>query len=315
MNVYSPLFCESVAAWLDKKALDIRPNTLLSYKVIADASIIPSLGDTSTADLTRQQIQKYFVSLKNRGVTVNTMMKHKVIIHGVLEDALIDGVVSANVADHVKLPKKEKYEGHALTEEEVGRLLARIKAEPEPLRSAITFALVYGMRRSEICGLRWKDVDLTAKVLRIRNTCTEFSGRQFETERTKSKKSRRDLFLIDDTVEYLSSLRTQQIKKGYRLDKVCLCKDGTPIKPENLTRAVKRLLKKLGYDNVRLHDLRHTAASLLARRLPVKNVQEFLGHEDVSTTLNIYTHIFDADRQVTAQTMSSILQRLSKNLA
>lgn len=303
----NPKFGEYVEKWLEKKALSIRPNTLHSYEVNAYAFIIPSLGEIQMRDLTRQHIQSYFNALKDR-VSVSTMKKHKVVIRGTLEDAVLDGVVQVNVSDRVKLPKKKKFEGHALTEEEVGDLLSKIELEKEPIRAAITLALVYGMRRSEICGLRWQDVDLNAGVLHIRNTYTEYSGIQLEEETTKSRASRREIYLISDTIAYLRELREQQQRNGYHSDKVCLHENGKAVRPEYLTRTIKAVLAKYGIENVRLHDLRHTAASLLARRLPVKQVQAFLGHEDVSTTLNIYTHIVDADKISTAETMGNILK-------
>ena len=307
----NPKFGECVEKWLEKKALSIRPNTLHSYEVNANAFIIPSLGEIRIADLTRQHIQSYFNSLKDN-VAVSTMKKHKVVIRGALEDAVLDGIVQVNVSDRVKLPKKKKFEGHALTEEEVGGLLSKIEQEKEPIRAAITLALVYGMRRSEICGLRWQDVDLKTGVLHIRNTYTEYSGIQLEEETTKSRASRRDIYLVGDTAAYLQRLHEEQQRNGYDSDKVCLHENGKTVKPEYLTRTIRSVLTKYGIENVRLHDLRHTAASLLARKLPVKQVQAFLGHEDVSTTLNIYTHIVDADKIYTAQTMGSILKSCSE---
>lgn len=306
---HNPPFAECVERWLEKKSLDIRPNTLQSYKVNADTFVIPAIGEIKVADLTRQHIQTYFNGLKDR-VSVSTMKKHKVVIRGALEDAVLDGLVSVNVSDRVKLPKMQKFEGHALTENEVGRFLESVEHEREPIRAAVTLALVYGLRRSEICGLRWKDIDLDAGVLSVRNTFTEYSGKQFEAETTKSRASRRDIYLSGDTVGYLRGLQERQLSKGFALDKVCRHENGRTVKPEYLTRTIKAVLVKNGFENVRLHDLRHTAATMLARRLPVKQVQAFLGHEDVSTTLNIYTHITDADKISTAQTMSGILKGL-----
>lgn len=307
----NPKFGECVEKWLEKKALSIRPNTLHSYEVNANASIIPSLGEICVKDLTRQHIQSYFNALKGK-VSVSTMKKHKVVIRGTLEDAVLDGIVQVNVSDRVKLPKKKKFEGHALSEEEVGELLSKIEQEKEPIRAAITFALIYGMRRSEICGLRWQDVDLNAGILHIRNTYTEYSGIQLEEETTKSRASCREIYLVGDTIPYLRDLRAKQQMNGCLSDKVCLHENGKTVRPEYLTRTIRAILVKYGIENVRLHDLRHTAASLLARRLPVKQVQAFLGHEDVSTTLNIYTHIVDADKISTAETMGSILKSCSE---
>ena len=306
---HDPKFSECVEKWLEAKEMQVRPNTLRSYALPAHSRIIPQLGDLKVSEITRRHILNYFEGL--HGLAVHTMKIDRVIIRGVLEDALLDGLVTANVAERIKLPKDKRFEGTALTEEQVGLLLRSAEEEPEPTRAAVILAVVYGLRRSEICGLRWQDIDFDAKVMHIRNTVTEFGNQIMEAETTKTKASRRNIWLVDETVTYFQKLQQQRQEKGIASDKVCCNPDGSAVRPKYATRAVQDLLIKCGIGKVRLHDLRHTAATMLARRLTVKQVQHFLGHEDVSTTLNIYTHIADSDKITTSQTMNEIIKGLT----
>ena len=304
------LFGDCVKIWLQNKALTVRENTLASYRMMANAHIIPALGDIPLRELTRQQIQAFFDSLKD-DISASTMRKYRVVIHGTLEDACLDDLLSVNVCDKVKLPKKKRFEGTALDESEVARLLAETEKQQEPMRCIITLALAYGLRRSELCGLRWRDVDFTNGVIHIRNTRTEYSGLVYEAEATKTKAIRRDLALVGSTVDYLKDLQQKQKQSGTYSGLVCVHADGREVKPEYVTRSAMKFLKACGFDGVRLHDLRHTTASILARRVPIKQVQAFLGHEDVQTTLAIYTHVLNGDSLETSKAMSGFLESVS----
>lgn len=305
----NPLFKECVQIWLERKRLTLKENTLDSYKVIAKAHIIPQLGSKRIADLTRDDIRRYYEKLARNGITANTLKKHRVVIHGVLEDAVLDEIVAVNVSDHIKLPKIKKFEGTALSEQQVLDMLIKLEEQPEPIRAAVTLALAYGLRRSEICGLRWKDIDFQNNVLKVRNTVTEFAGTVYEAETTKTKASCRTLYLVEQTIPYLQNLRTAQREQGFYNGKVCANPDGRPVKPEYITRACMRFIKECGHDGVRLHDLRHTAATILAKRVPIKQVQAYLGHEDIQTTLSIYTHILDEDSIATSNAMGDFLAK------
>ena len=303
----NPLFRDCVNRWLDTKSLEVRPNTLQSYKVIANAHIIPMLGDIRVRDITRRILQDYFEQLNGR-ISANSMKKHRVVINGVLEEALVDGIVATNASDHVKLPKVERFEGTALTPEQVTKMLEQCAKEFEPIRSIVILAVVYGMRRSEICGLRWSDIDFDNGILSIRNTVTEYGGTHYEAERTKSKASKRDLCLVESTIPYFKALEQDQRKFGIYGDKVCIYPNGKSVKPAYATRAIEKFLKNCGFEGVRLHDLRHTSATLLAGLVPLKHVQTFLGHESIETTANIYTHTLTADKLKTADSLNEFLK-------
>ena len=162
-------FSVLASRWLEQKQFSIRSNTAASYKDLLDKHILPALGKTPVGELTRQAIQQYFEQLQRAGISTNTMKKHRVIIRGVLRDAVQEDIVTANVADYVSLPKRQKFMGHSLTEAQVTILLDKLAEQQEPTRAAVVLALMYGLRRSEICGLRWEDVDFESQQIQIRN--------------------------------------------------------------------------------------------------------------------------------------------------
>lgn len=311
--VDNPSFETCVNQWIERKSLTVRENTLESYKVAAKAHIIPELGKIGIRDLNRQQLQAYYDRLQRDGISANTMKKHRVIIKGTLKDAVIDGLIPVNVADFVSLPKVKEFEGKQLTENQVADVLKALEKLDEPLKTAITLALVFGLRREEICGLRWEDIDFENNILSVRNTVTEYAGKVYRDGDTKTRSSRRDLYIPEVTADYLKQLQEKQGQGGIDTGKVCAWSDGKEVKPAYITRASMRFLKACGYEGVRLHDLRGTVLSILARKLPIKNVQTFAGHNDVHTTLKYYVHVMDEDKRETAGVMADFLRGCSES--
>lgn len=303
----NPLFKDCVNQWIERKKLTIRPNTLEGYKVAANAHIIPELGDIGICDLTRQELQRYYEKLQRDGISVSTMKKHRVIIRGVLKDAILDDIITVNVADNISLPKGKQFEGKALSEAQTIDMLIKLEEQPEPIRAAVTLAVICGLRRSEICGLRWEDIDFENNIIHIRNTVTQFAGTIYEVEATKTKTSCRDLYLIPFVGGYLKALLQAQRQSGIYSGKVCVHLDGRKVQPEYCTRACMRFLKACGYEGVRLHDLRDTAATILSRRVPVKQVSGYLGHKDIQTTLKYYVRLMTEDKIETSKVMGDFL--------
>ena len=299
----NPKLGDRINLWLESKRLSIRENTLASYTDMANKHIIPALGEIRICDLTRQDLLHYFENLKKMGQSVSSMKKHRVIIRGVLKDAISDDLITVNIADSISLKKGARFVGKALSESQVTVVLGKLPQQPEPVRAAVTLALAYGLRRSEICGLRWDNVDFDTQQIHIRNTMTEYRGDYHELEATKTKASRRSICFVPGTDVYLSELLKRQKLSGAFTGKVCAHPDGHFLRPEYVSRSCKRFLESCGIEGIRLHDLRHTAATLLAKHVSAKQVQAFLGHEDIQTTLNIYTHVLDEDSLATSNAM------------
>lgn len=144
--------------------------------------------------------------------------------------------------------------------------------------------------------------------MHIQNTVTKNGSLRIEAEETKTAKSNRTIYPLDSTVLYLKELKQHHESLGIPLGKVCAWPDGTPVEPDYITRTSRKVLKKHGLEHIRFHDFRHTAGSLAARRATPKQVQDFLGHEDISTTMNTYVHAGDADKKAIAAIMNDMVK-------
>ena len=308
----SPTFSVYVQKFLDrKKALRKKGNTLKSYKDYIDVHIDPVLGSIPIREMTLQDIEGFYAEyLKTH--SVNSARKVNVVVSGAFREAIRDGAVQVNLADkdHLEFPKAEKYNGGtAYTEKEVAQLLAAAKEAGEPIRAAITLGVCYGLRRSEVLGLRWQDVDFENGTLTVANTVVSNGDVWIEAEDTKTAKSHRTIDLFPNTVPYLKELKKKQDDAGLVLDKVCVWPNGERVRPDYVTHKTKQLMENNGLRVIRFHDLRHTAASLLAPTVSPQQLQKFLGHGDISTTYGTYAHLMDRERKETSKAMNRILEK------
>jgi integrase len=189
-------------------------------------------------------------------------------------------------------------------------------AEDEAIYPAILLSAFYGLRRSEVLGLKWDAVDFANGVIHIRNTVVEYQRIVEEKEQTKTKASYRTLPLAKEISDYLQHLkRTQQDNRAFfgsgyiENDFVCKRENGEPFIPNYITIRFRKILKNHGLPEIRFHDLRHSAASLLlANDFSLKEIQEYLGHGDISTTANIYSHLLFQSKQNMADRMGTLLR-------
>ena len=305
--VHDPLCGEYVKKWIERKSFSIRENSAKSYWDFANLHILPYLGHIPIRKMTLQNLQNYYAE-KSKTLSVSTLRKHHCVVSGALLDAVRDKIISVNFADYVEFPKAKKFKGKSYSEAQVAALLDAVEQEGEPIRAAVTLAVCYGLRRSELLGLRWEDIDFGAKTLCVRNTVTKYRDLVIEAEQTKTEKSQRTINLIESTIPYLLQLKQTQERNGLALDKVCVWPDGRTVRPDYITARTSRIMEKHRLEHIRVHDLRHTAASLLAKRASLKQVSEFLGHGNISTTGDIYTHLMDDERKATSDIMDGILK-------
>lgn len=196
------------------------------------------------------------------------------------------------------------------------KLMAEYQAAQDVMSKAGTeyLGLFLGLRRSEVVGLRWKDVDLENGIVHIRNTVVKFKEIS-ELEKTKSRASRRDLYMPNALKSYLQTIWDRQEEdrkltgRSYSdSEHICQWPDGTAFHPDYVSRRFQKVLECNHLPKIRFHDLRHTTGSLLVNQgHTIKQVQEFLGHEKASTTLDIYTHISLEGKRNTAQVLDELL--------
>jgi integrase len=307
-------FIDWIDKWMEQKQNEIRMNTLEGYNLIIKTYLDPFFRPLklTIGNITPQHIQNYYNRKRKDNLSANTIQKHSVIIRGALREALKKNLIPYNPTDRTTLPSKERFIGKAYTIEQANALLAIINNEP--MKPAIILALLYGLRRSEILGLRWKDIDFKGNTITVRNTVVRYKT-LIEHEKTKSKASNRTLFIIPETREYLLNLRLKQeanrLLMGDAYDDnghVCVWDDGKMFKPDYISRHFILILTKNSLPRIRFHELRHTAGSLLLNKgLSAKQIQEYLGHEQISTTLDIYGHLSVEGKKEAANTIGGLL--------
>lgn len=274
---------------------------------LARRQIYLAFGHIKTNDIQYAHLQRYIDDLAG-DLKVKSLKKHLVVINGALDDAERSGIISSNPARLVQMPREaEKFVGNTLNEEEAKEALSAAQEEGEPMYAIVILGMVYGLRHSEMCGLRWKDIDFENGYIHVCNTVVKGKSGHIEEESTKTEKSNRYLPLIGFTIPYFRDLLQQQISSGSKCDKVCQLSDGSPVLPDYITHKYKEFLAAHNLPDIRVHDMRHTAASLLAAHdATPQQAQEFLGHENISTTLDIYTHCLDESKRKTADIMDKI---------
>ncbi|MFH1663173.1 MAG: site-specific integrase [Chloroflexota bacterium] len=266
--------------------------------------MIPTLGRIALADLQPQHIQSYYSEkISNgridgkEGLSARSVVYHHRILSKALDYAVKMGMVVRNIADVVQPPKIQRITMNTLSPEEIVRFLDAAKETDYYVYFATL--LCTGLRRGEGLALRWRNLDLEEARLVVMETAYKLGNGDYIIKEPKTRHSRRTVTLPRSLVELLKSYRSDQellrIQLGVSLepdDFVFIRHDGNPINPNALTLAFRRITKKAGLKNIRIHDLRHTHATLLFKEgVHPKIVSERLGHASISITLDIYSHV------------------------
>ena len=297
--------------WLDEI---IRPSraetTLYGYRKIVDNHISPALGDLPVQKLTPQDIQRYYTMLlREKQLSPNTIRRHHDLLSSALRMAVKQDVLTACPTERVEPPRVVPYDAHFYGPEDLRQLCAR--AEGTWLELVVKLAAGLGLRREEICGLRWANVDFQARVIHVREARTT-AGAQIVRKETKNRASTRTLYLSDDLYSLLLREQEQHQMAHIRQEKdwdgsgaVLVDRHGDPYPPNALSLAFTRFIQKNGLPKITLHGLRHTFATVAsAQGAPLFDIGKALGHSTPSTTGRIYTHLVD-------QTHASILNRVA----
>ncbi len=295
----------SVAEYLDLWLRDyaepnVRANTLSLYRTIIDKGVKPGLGHVRLADLGPRDVQQYCARMSREGSAPVTVRTHHRVLRTALRHAVLWDLIARNPSDGVPAPKAARREMKVLQGEQIRTLLA--EADGTEYLVPVHLAIYTGLRRSEILGLKWSDVDLGRRSLTVSRSVVAMTGNPSHTDEPKSTRSRRTVSLTDSTVDLLvehkNRLQTAFDALGLKLtgeSPVCVREGGSPILPNSLSHAFRRMTKRCGMAGSRFHDLRHTHATLLLESgVPVHVVQARLGHESVKTTVDTYGHVLPA---------------------
>lgn len=298
------LYADYLDKWLEIVKPTIQLSTYSSYSNMARGVIQPYFRSTKAtlAGLQPWDIQSFYTKELKR-VKANTVIHYHAVIRKSLKYAVKVDLLLANPADKVERPKVERFTGSFYDSDEMGALFEASKGTKMEL--PVVFGAFYGLRRSEVVGLKWDAIDFKNDTITIKHTVTSCNvdGKHIlvASDSTKTKSSMRTLPLIPTFKERLLEVKAEQehnrklcgrsYNKEY-LGYIHINEIGELMKPIYITNSFHKVLEENGLRKIRFHDLRHSCASLLlANGVPMKQIQDWLGHSDFSTTANIYAHL------------------------
>ncbi|MFF1740660.1 site-specific integrase [Streptomyces mirabilis] len=299
--------------WLEEY---IRPNrkrtTYVKYEMHVRLYLVPLLGSRRLESLTTANVRQMISKVTEQASAATAKEAHRVL-RTALTAACRDELISRNVVQLVPAPRVEPRELHPWSLDETLTFLEA--ARTDPLYPAFVLAVALGLRRGEILGLQWRDVDLDRRTLTVRTTLNR-GGKELYLDTTKNRRAR----VIPIPLMCVAPLRWQRLRQAARRDAigadwhdsdhVFTTRSGRPIEPRNLYRSFLRIAASAGLPQVRLHDTRHGCASLLfAAGVAPRTVMEILGHSQIAVTMNVYTHVSDDNRREAMGHMDRLLKR------
>ena len=303
--------------WLSVYRQKIRPHSHERYEQIIRLHLAPTLGKIKLDKLSPQHVQQLYTKKLEEGLSSNTVLVIHGMLHKALKSAMRWGFLAQNVCDRVDVPREVPYEIHPLTVEQAQRFLGAIHGHPN--EALFILAITTGMRRGEIAGLKWHDIDMEHATLHVQRALTRMPttmGGGYQEAEPKTEKSRRTIALPDFAHDALKKHRERQdeIKRNagefwQEHDYVFCTPLGTHIHPgHDILEEFKKLLQRASLPDIRFHDLRHSAATmLLGMGVHPKIVQERLGHHDIGTTMNIYSHVLPSMQEGAIKQLNSLL--------
>jgi integrase len=284
-----------LTAWLSVHRTTLKPSTAHGYKGVIDRYIKPVIGGVPLADLRPAHLNALYAQLVDRGLSPRTCRTVHVVIRRALADAVRDGALPRNVAVAAALPRVGHVEQTAWSADEARAFLDATADDPH--HTLFVVALTTGMRRGELAGLRWEDVDFDAATITVRRTRSTVGAKVVEAE-PKTKTSRRVIDIDAGTVAVLRRWRLRQSPDAYVF----------PGSPDRLSRAWNAAVKDAGVRRIRFHDARHTAASLMLQAgVAVNVVSRRLGHASPMVTLTVYAHVVPGQGRDAADRLGAVL--------
>jgi len=309
--------------WLDEYAkVNTTPRTYQRYKEIVRDNLIPALGSIPIMDLKPYHIQSYYTKALESGrkdgkggLSAKTVTHYHRVLFEALKYAVKHEMIFRNVAETVTPPKPKAKKITVIDSQGVNRLLEAVK---DSFYYPIFYAAVYtGMRRSELLGLRWQNVDLDFLTISVTETLHRLNDSSYFYGEPKSKRGKRSIAISPSVAlllrEYKAKQQADRLLLGVQLtdnDLVFSMPDGSPMSPHAVTWAFVNLRNKLGFAGLRLHDLRHTHATLLLKQgVHPKVVSERLGHSTVGITLDTYSHVLPGLQEAAAVGFEEMLKK------
>ena len=277
----------------------VRPKTAHRYREIVNLHLVPRLGRARLGRLGPSEVEKALNAALESGQSPKSVVQHRAVLRSALAVAVRDGLVGRNVAALARPPHVPEKEYDAVTPTSARAILGSVQGNR--LEALYVVLLAAGLRAGEALGLRWDDVDLDAGALSIRRTLQRLEG-QWQFMEPKTKRSRRTVPIPAAVVRALREHRARQAEERLRLgagwdgerweNLTFTNEQGGPLDGSTVLHQFQRMLKRAGLPKMRIHDLRHGAASLMAALgVPPRSAMELLGHSQIAVTMNIYTHV------------------------
>lgn len=315
------LFSDYIRNWMPLIARKVDAVTYQGYEVLLKAHILPYFDSTRLrlCDINANTLQAFFDEKAANGRTDGkgglspaTLRRLKNPINQTLNEAVKDGLLPHNPCQYVVLPKKERYEAQFYTITQLHALFQAI--EGDPIAPLVQITALYGLRRSEVLGLKWDSIDFENRLLTIKHTVSKVTN-AVAKDKTKTASSHRSFPLTKEAVTIFNEARRQEEEnrvlfgKEYNANEyIFKWANGTPFAPDYISQHFHLLLEKRGLPIIRFHDLRHSCASMLLNNgFTLKDVQEWMGHSDITMTANIYGHLDNARKQTIADNLSHLL--------
>lgn len=309
---------EWVDTWLEVYIVpNVSPTTLSRYEGMIKRYIKPILGHVQVQQLTTLAVQAWVNGLKTSPVSGKEMsaatIKHSYhVLKGAMDKAVLTGIIPRSPCTGIMLPKGQKKPPVVYDELQIKQLIAAAKGTE--MEIIIDIELCLGLRRGELLGLRWQDIDFEKNQVHIVKNRVVVNGKAV----VKDPKTETSCRTVDAPVQMMEKLRKHKtnclanrlrLGQAYTLtDYVIVHPDGKPIYPEYVSQMLTKLQKKAGLPKCRFHDLRHLCASImLMQGVNVKVAKEHLGHKDIATTMNIYTHVLPSVAKDAAQKIGALV--------
>lgn len=318
------LFCDYMIYWLESIRKNVAEDTFAGYSYAIKQRIYPYFKNKqfTLADLEEYPFlisDYYSFEMKTYGISANTIYHRHANIRKALQYALKYKIIRSNPADLIDKPSKDSFESSVYSKDELRELFMAFVGDP--LELAVMLASFYGLRRSEIVGLKWRAIDFVRKTITVQHVVTQATVdgeyKLVKKNRTKTKASNRSLPLVPQFEQALRKLleRQQLNRKVFGnaysteyLDYILVNELGELMKPGFITQHFGLVRDKNNLKFIRFHDLRHSCATLLYDNgVSLKDIQEWLGHSNIATTANIYTHLNYKNKINSANAIMSLL--------
>lgn len=301
--------------WLEDKRTQIRPGTLRSYAWIVNKHIIPNIGHLPLADIKPQHIQALYRKLQSPPINLSSqsvLNAHRILVQA-LNLAVNWDLLQKNAAKVVRPPRPDSEEMRVWNKEELTEFLR--STEQSRYHIAYVILSATGMRLGEALGLKWSDIDFQRSKIKVQRALA-YTGKGYEIQRPKTKSGVRNIDVPPNVLKQLLVHKEKQAVEQSKAQELWEANDwvvasvlGRPIQQHNIRMQFHKSVQRAGLPRIRMHDLRHTHATLLLEKgVHPKSVQERLGHSDVSLTLNTYSHVSPSLQEAAAMLINDLFQ-------